>query len=330
MLYSLESIIHPISLPSFQIENNLFLAPMAGFTHKPFRELVKSFGAGLTFTEMVSVEGILRDNKKTFRYVEPDENGGFSVQLFGSPEPQKFYKAALFLKRIFDIKMVDINFGCPVRKVLKGKAGAYLLNFPEKMADIVKAVKDADLIVSAKIRSGFNSVNIEKTIPALDDAGADIIIFHSRLATQFYGGRANWELFAIARDLTNKILIANGDIKSLDDVRYIITNYRVDGVMIGRKALEAPYIFEIIRHYFESGELKRFSRMEIMEIIKKFVSCYCNYYKKDSIKEIRGLLMHLVKNLASARELRKKIAEIETISELMALIEKYKVGKYYD
>jgi nifR3 family TIM-barrel protein len=319
------SLLHPVVLSSLQIKNNLFLAPMAGYTNKVFRELVKSFGAGLTFTEMVSVEGILRDNKKTFKYIDPDSNGITGVQLFGPPEPQNFYKAALMIKNTFNIELIDINFGCPVKKVLKGEAGAFLLNYPEKMADIVKALKDTGVIVSAKIRSGFNTINIEKTIPLLEKAGVDMITFHPRLATQFYTGKADWSLFKIARKLTGKTLIANGDIKSPLDVEHFLVNYGVDGVMIGRKALEAPYIFEIIIEYFNNGIIRQFSFEKIKEIIIEFVRSYCEYYRTESIISIRSILMFMTKNFPYSREIRARIGKAVNYKDIEEIFVKEKI-----
>lgn len=316
------SAFHPIVFSSIYLRNNVFLAPMAGFTHRPFRELAKYFGAGLTFTEMVSVEGILRDNEKTYRYINPDMEGYTAVQLFGGSEPKNFYTAAKLIKKLFGVKMIDLNFGCPVKKVLKGGGGAYLLKNPEKMADIVKAVKDADVFVSAKIRSGFDSVNIDKTIPILDESGVDMIVLHARLAKQFYSGKADWNIFKTARELTSKLLIANGDIATPWDVKYLVENYGVDGVMIGRKALEKPYIFKIIENHF-LGNYEEFPPIKVERIVRNFAISYSNFYNIQRISQIKGLLMNMVKELPYARELRREIASIEEIEDLLKLFDRW-------
>jgi tRNA-dihydrouridine synthase B len=178
--------------------------------------MAKGFGAGYAVTEMVSVEGVARNLRKTLSYAVLDDEWT-GVQLFGGPNPERFYDAALVVKERYNAKIVDINFGWPVRKVIRAGAGSALLNDPAAMAEIGAAVKRAGLIVTAKIRSGFDGVNIDETIPALDKAGADAIIYHARTAKQMYAGKADWSLIRKARDLTDKPLIANGDVVTPED-----------------------------------------------------------------------------------------------------------------
>ncbi len=311
---------HPINLPDFSIRNNVWLAPMAGFTNSVFRKMVLNFGAGLTFTEMVSIEGLIRNNIQSFKKIEVGCNYEV-IQLFGSDE-KKFVSAVRYLSEKVNLKMVDINFGCPVKKVLKGKAGAFLLKHPQKMADIVKALKDENLLVSAKIRAGFDKEELENIIPLLDNAGADIISLHARLATQFYSGNANWEYVARARQMTKKFLIANGDIKKPEDVKNILKITGADGVMIGRAALEKPYIFKMVKEYFESGNYHEPSKMEVKKMILNFAKNYCEHMKSQNIVAIRGILLYMTKGLPFSRELRDKIAKLKDYSEMETIFVK--------
>ncbi|MGL5956634.1 MAG: tRNA-dihydrouridine synthase, partial [Brevinema sp.] len=169
--------IKPLNFGAVSTKNNLILAPLAGYSHKPMRILNRKFGAGYTITEMVSVEGILRDSHKTLRYADisdaPEET---SIQLFGKDSPKSFYQASKILQDLFGVRSLNINFGCPAPKVLKNGAGSRLLDEPEKIKDIINAVKDSGVAVEAKIRCGFNHDNLDPLISTLDRSDVDLII----------------------------------------------------------------------------------------------------------------------------------------------------------
>jgi nifR3 family TIM-barrel protein len=318
-----EKNIHPIQIEDLKIPNNLWLAPMAGFSNQALRVFTKSFGAGLAFTEMVSVEGLIRLNKKTLEYIHLEEEGMAVVQLFGKNEPKKFYQAAQILRERAGAKIVDINFGCPVRKVVHNEAGSYFLKVPQTMGDVIKALKDAGLMVSAKIRSGFDRINIEETIPVLSEAGADIITLHPRLAIQFYRGKADWELFRKAREMTKAVLIGSGDVESPEDAERLFADFGVDGVMIGRRAVGAPYIFSQILDYFTTGQYHSYSITEIKALMIKFAEVYVNLTHKDSIIPIRGSLIQYYKNVPHANPLRQAISSAKTIIDLKTILENF-------
>ncbi|MCX7821129.1 MAG: tRNA-dihydrouridine synthase family protein [Brevinematales bacterium] len=313
------SVFHSIEVHSYRFDNNVWLAPMAGFTNFPFRKMCYDFGAGVTFSEMVSVEGLIRDNKKTLKYIER-VNENDIIQIFGG-NYNSFYKAAKILLENFNIKILDINFGCPVRKVIKGEAGSFLLKYPDRMSSIVKAVKDAGIeIVSAKIRAGFDKEDLDNIIPALNKAGVDIITLHARLAVQFYSGVANRFFIQKARNLTDKILIANGDIKTPEDVENVILSTGADGVMLGRIAIEKPFIFLMVNNYFKDVSYKE-ENIDVKNVIVNFVKNYCDYYKNENIIGIRGILLGMIKKFPYARELRDKIARVKTSYDFFTLME---------
>ncbi len=316
------SFFFPLKISSLTFENNIWLAPMAGITNLPFRKMCLSFGAGATFSEMVSVEGIIRDNKRTLQYLDKICDSDV-IQLFGS-NCLSFYKAGKLLVERFNLKILDINFGCPVKKVIKGEAGSFLLKYPDRMGDIVKALKDAGVeVVSAKIRAGFDKENLGETIPVIDKAGADIITLHARLATQFYRGRANHDYIIKARELTDKVLIANGDIKTPEEIKDIILKTKVNGVMLGRIAMEKPYIFKMTKDFVEKGSYEEFKGIDNVRIILSFVKSYCEYYKTDNIVSIRGILLGMIKGIPFARELRDNVAKIREFSEFKLLLERF-------
>lgn len=313
------SVFHSLYISSLSFNNNVWLAPMAGFTNPPFRKMCLDFGAGVSFTEMVSVEGLIRNNKKTLTYIECVGYNDI-IQIFGS-DYNSFYKASKILSEKFNINVIDVNFGCPVRKVVRSGAGSFLLKYPEKMADIVKAIKDGGVkIVFGKIRVGFDSEELDKIIPSLDKAGIDLITIHARLATQFYSGIANRNYIIKARSLTDKILIANGDIKTPEDVENILMETKADGVMIGRMAVEKPFIFKMVRDYFAYKSYKNIEDIELRELVVDFVNSYCSYYKNDNIKGIRGILLGMIKRFPFARELRDKVAKVKTSREFFTVM----------
>ncbi len=313
-------LMHSIRIIDIFIPNNIWLAPMAGYTGKALREFAKIFGAGLTFTEMVSLEGLIRGDKRTLKYIDINNDENTVIQLFGKNEPEKFYRAGKILQERSGAKLVDINFGCPVRKVIRNEAGSFLLKTPGAMADIVKALKDSGLSVSAKIRSGFDCINIEETIPALNLAGADMIIVHPRLAVQFYNGAADWNLIKKAGELTDRVLIASGDVKSPEDAKIILELTLADGLMIGRKAVGSPYIFKQITEYFENGTYKTYSFGEIKEIMLEFAGLYTGIDGKRGIVPIRSELIQYVRDYKNSREIRHRISLIHTIDELKEIL----------
>jgi len=312
--------IHPIKVWDYIIPNNIWLAPMAGYSCKAFRLFARKFGAGFAITEMVSLEGLIRNDKKTWKYVDIDEEETTAIQLFGKAEPEKFYKASKILQSRLNVKIIDVNFGCPVRKVVRSEAGSFLLKNPLSMGEIVKALKDSGVIVSAKIRCGFDRVNIEETIPVIDKAGADIIILHPRLATQFYTGRADWSLIKIARSMTDKILIGSGDICTPMDVRERIEYTDVDGVMIGRYAVGSPYIFKQVLDFFYNGEYRGYELDEIKKMMLEFANLYMKVENRTDLIPIRSTLIQYVKNFKNSSRIREKLSKIKTLLELENVI----------
>ncbi len=320
MKFTRENYIHPIKINDIIIPNNIWLAPMAGVTNRALRIFMKKFGAGCTFTEMVSLEGLIRGNKKTLEYLNIQTEKNTIIQLFGKNEPEKFYKAGRIIQERSGAKIADINFGCPVRKVVRSGAGAALLKTPQAMSDIVRALKDSGLSVSAKIRSGFDAVNIEETIPALDNAGADMIILHPRLATQFYNGSADWILIIEARKMTKRILIASGDIKSPEDAEKVFKLTKADGIMIGRQAVGSPYLFRQTLDYFQKRSYKNFSLDEIKEIMLQYAGLFIQIENRDSIIPIRNILIQYIRNFKNSKEIRHRISLIHRIDELREIL----------
>jgi tRNA-dihydrouridine synthase B len=228
------------------VQYRTILAPMAGFGDWVFRKLLDEIGnCGLMVTEMVSVDGICRRNERTGRMLEsPDFSTPQFVQLFGS-DPEIFGEAARIIDGETEFDGIDINFGCPARKVIKKGAGSILLKDPRKMGEIVReTIRNTSLPVTAKIRLGFYRVNVEETVKVLHQEGVDAIGIHFRLKTDNYGSPPKWEYAESVREIYPGILFGNGDIFTVSDAEQRMAG--MDGIMIGRGAVRNPMIFREI------------------------------------------------------------------------------------
>ena len=226
----------------------VFLAPMAGITNLPFRTIVRRCGCQLAFTEMVSVNGLVRGAERTCRYLDgASEDRPLGVQIFGAEAEIMAAGARIATDRGADL--IDINMGCPVKKVVRAGAGSALLKDPAKVGRIVSAVRSASsLPLTVKIRSGWrrSEVNATEIARIAEAEGADAVIVHPRTADQGFGGRADWSIIRAVKDVLGIPVIGNGDIHRAADVGRMMAATACDGVMIGRAVLGNPWIFQEI------------------------------------------------------------------------------------
>lgn len=235
------------SIGPYPLPNPFVLAPMAGVSEMPFRVLAFQMGAALCPTELVSAQGLFRANGRTLRYLRHDAavERPYSLQIFGG-EPEVMARAALVGKE-WGAQIIDINMGCPVKKVTKTGAGSALLCDPQRAARIVGAIRAATgLPVTAKIRSGWDAAsrNYLAMGETLEDAGCAALAIHPRTRAQGYSGSADWSVIADLKRCTRRMaIIGNGDVRSPDDARRMLESTGCDFVMIGRAALGNPWIF---------------------------------------------------------------------------------------
>ena len=313
-----------IIIENINIPSRFFLAPMAGYTDYVFRRLCRRFGAGLLTTELVSAAALARMIKKTYRYMEHKEDEHpISLQIFGNNEDD--FKKAIELTDLKGFSFIDINMGCPTKKVVKNNGGAGLLTDIDKMISILNSVKTVSpLPVSVKIRLGFKrgeGGETERAL-ALKENGACFLTLHGRYASDLYRGNADWEKIAKVKEALgeNYILIGNGDIKSREDSEKVFENYKVDGIMIGRAAIGNPWIFSELNKIFEEKQENQIDK-NLKNIIKEHVNGCCEFY--GEISGIHFMRKFIMKYLVGYRmENKIELMKCESKDKLFELLDK--------
>jgi tRNA-dihydrouridine synthase B len=244
-----------IRLGPLELEAPVILAPMSGVTDLPFRRLVKSHGAGLVVSEMIASEAMIRETRQSMTMAKncPEEQP-MAVQLAGC-EPAVMADAAK-LNADRGATLIDINFGCPVKKVVNGHAGSALMREENLAARILEAtVKAVNLPVTLKMRTGWddNNRNAPKLAKIAEDAGIKMITVHGRTRCQFYEGRADWSFVRRVKEAVSLPVIVNGDITTIEEAQEALTLSRADGVMVGRGAYGKPWFLRQVMHFLKSG-----------------------------------------------------------------------------
>lgn len=312
-----------IILPDFP----LLLAPMEDVSDPPFRAVCKDNGADLMYSEFISSEGLIRDAIKSKMKLDfAEEERPFGIQIFGGDE--EAMKLSATICATVNPDLVDINFGCPVKKVVSKGAGAAVLKNVETMVKLTKAcVNSTHLPVTVKTRLGWdeNSKNIEEVAERLQDVGIKALSIHGRTRAQLYKGSADWSLIAKVKNnprITIPIF-GNGDIDSPEKALEYKTRYGVDGIMIGRAAIGYPWIFNEIKHFVKTGEhLAPPTIEQRVEVIKKHL--YKSIEWKGlvpGINEMRRHYTNYLKGLPNIREFRLQLVTIKSVDEIDNVLE---------
>jgi len=315
-----------LKIGNIELKNRLMLAPMAGVTSLPFRMIARSMGADLVFSEMVSAMGLTLNSEKTLVLLKshPSERP-LAVQIFGS-RPYAMAKAACIADGL-GADIIDINMGCPVKKVTKTGAGAYLMRDQNTAQDIVKAMRMAcHLPLTVKIRAGWSPDQQSACEMArmLEDCGADAITVHPRFATQGYSGKADWGLIARVKKSVRIPVIGNGDINSPSDALRMERETGCDGLMIGRAAVRNPWIFRQVLQMERGLPVHEPDISERRSLIMEHYNFLSDVMEEHSAAlRMRGLLLSYTKGLPGSSRFRDRFTKIKDVHSLIESMDAY-------
>ena len=320
-------------MPAFpfpvRAEVPLYLAPMAGVSESPFRRLCRAHGADVVVTEFLSAEGIRRENEATLRKLRfaADERP-IGVQIFGA-DPAAMADAAALVTDVFQPEFVDINFGCPVKKVVRRNGGSGCLKDMQLVSDIIRAVAGAThLPVTVKTRSGWSEDTRDPVGIALrmQDAGARAFTLHARTRTQMYSGHARWEEIAAVVDALDVPVIGNGDIKTAEDALRMLRVTGAAGIMIGRGSYGQPWIFHQAKDLIAGRAMRPAPPVDERFAVALHHARMVQTYEVDLVGAALEFRKHLgwyVKGLPNSADLRRRLHTVDSFGEVEGIFGDY-------
>jgi tRNA-dihydrouridine synthase B len=315
-----------LAIGAVKLNHITVLAPLAGITNLPFRRIVKQAGCGLVCTEMISANGLVYGSAKTRQLLQscPEEKP-LSVQMFGS-DPVKMADAAKIVEES-GADIIDINFGCAVKKVLKSYSGVALMKNPALTEAILKKVRDAVQIpLTIKMRSGWDTSGKDafKLARIAQDCGVNAVSLHPRSASQGFSGKSDWSLIAAIKKQISIPVIGNGDIAAPGDALRMLDETGCDAVMIGRAAIGNPWIFSQVHAMLENKEFLPVDLAVRIHTMKQYVQSSSRYFGElCACRMMRSRLGWFVKGLPHSGRFRSAITEIRTCGEAESIIDSY-------
>ncbi len=314
-------------IDELKISPPVMLAPMAGVSDRPFRILCKEMGMGMCYTEFVSSEGIIRDNEKTREYMKFTEaERPIGIQIFGA-DPQVMAEAARRVEKDFRPDLIDLNYGCPVPKVVKKGAGAAMLKDMDRMVRVAEAVvKAVSLPVTVKMRSGWKASQIISMEAArrLEGVGVRAITLHPRTAEMKYTGHSDWNEITRVRQAVSIPVIGNGDIHNRDDAASMMSETGCDAVMVGRAALGNPWIFRDLAALFSGADLPAGPTIEErLDMILRHLSMMQEDYGNQAYKIFKSHYAWYSAGFPGSARVRSQVNQSSSADEMRNLITAY-------
>ena len=317
-----------MQIGKFTFNEPVFLAPMAGVTDTAYRIIAHDMGCLLCYAEMVSSQGIHFRNERTLTMLEsePGERP-LAMQIFANT-PEMAAEAAKYVEDLGTADILDFNMGCPAPKIVKNGEGSALMRDPDKAYAILSAIRKAvKMPFTVKMRKGWDDdhVNVLEIAKIAEAAGVDAIAVHGRTREQFYSGKADWDIIAEVKKTVKVPIIANGDVRTCQDLQKILDVTGADGVMIGRGAQGNPWIFKQLTHFLRTGEiLPKPTMQERAEVIIRHLDLLLKY-KGDYIgpREMRKHATWYTRGITHGAILRDKFNKAEKREDFIDIIEKY-------
>ncbi|HHS13516.1 MAG TPA: tRNA dihydrouridine synthase DusB [bacterium] len=301
-------------IASLKIKGRAVLAPMAGVADTAFRLLALKYGAGMVYSELISADGLVRRNDKTLELIRiREEERPFGIQIFGS-DPSVMSEAAAMVSQAGP-DLIDLNFGCPVRKVIQRGAGSALLKDLPLLRRIVRSVvRQADRPVTAKIRSGWSerSIVAEEAARIVEEEGGQAVTVHARPRSMKFQGEADWTVIARVKEAVSIPVIGNGDVFSPEDAGRMLDETGCDAVMIGRGAMGRPWIFEEVNAFLRNGRYRLLSAEARIDVCLAHYGLALEMLEPErAVREMRKHIGWYVKGLHGSHRLRKTVFEMD-------------------
>ena len=316
-----------MKIGNLNLDNRVFLSPMAGVTDLPFRLICKEQDCGMLYTEMVNAKALCYDDQNTKKMLKiEDAEHPLAIQIFGS-DPEYMGGAAKILNS-YPNEILDINMGCPAPKVVKNGDGSALLKNPELAGKVLRAVVDnSEKPVTLKIRKGWDDtcINAVEIAKIAEDSGISAIAIHGRTREQYYSGKADWDIIREVKENVSIPVIGNGDVFEVEDAINMLNKTNCDAIMIGRGAQGNPWIFKRINHYMQTGEiLPEPTLEEKINTAKKHLKLAVEEHGEYvAVREMRKHIAWYLKGLRNSARVRDEINKIESYEEVVNKLESY-------
>ena len=316
-----------MKIGNLNLDNRVFLSPMAGVTDLPFRLICKEQDCGMLYTEMVNAKALCYDDQNTKKMLKiEEEEHPVAIQIFGS-DPEYMGGAAKILNS-YPNEILYINMGCPAPKVVKNGDGSALLKNPELAAKVLKAVVgNSEKPVTLKIRKGWDDtcINAVEIAKIAEDCGISAIAIHGRTREQYYSGKADWDIIRQVKENVSIPVIGNGDVFEVEDAINMLNQTNCDAIMIGRGAQGNPWIFKRINHYMQTGEiLPEPTLEEKINTAKKHLKLAVEEHGEYvAVREMRKHIAWYLKGLRNSARVRDEINKIESYEEVVNKLESY-------